>query len=71
MAFLYDPSGQERCQAGIKDLRTGLVQDIRLQDCASIEFSQDSETLYYVEMDELRRPYRLKKRRVQSETAQA
>ena len=58
IAFTVDIGNNEILTGGVKSMKTGkLIRDIKLEGISQLEFGKDSDTLYYVEMDSLNRPY--------------
>ena len=60
LAYSTDTSGSEKFLLQIKDLSSGkLLPDTIKNTAASIAWANDSRTLYYLQLDEANRPYRL------------
>ena len=60
LAYSTDTSGSEEFLLRIKDLTSGkLLPDIIKNTAASIAWANDSGTLYYLQLDNANRPYRL------------
>ncbi|KAG6552614.1 hypothetical protein Mapa_005814 [Marchantia paleacea] len=68
MAYTLDTSGREVFSLFVKDLRTGRIMNEEQKDgVVSVEWSGDGRTLYYTEVDELLRPWRVYRRSLGSE----
>lgn len=59
LAFSVDTSGNEEYTVMFKDLATGQLLADRLNNVSSLEWSNDSRTVYYVEDNEIGMPYRV------------
>jgi oligopeptidase B len=59
-AYTIDTTGSEDYSVYVKDLATGeLYSDVVPHACASVEWGNDNQTIFYITMDETVRPYRL------------
>ncbi|MEE9291462.1 MAG: oligopeptidase B, partial [Acidobacteriota bacterium] len=59
VAYSTDTEGNERYTLVIKDLKTGELLPDRIPDTFSVEWGNDSKTIYYSTLDPAHRPYRL------------
>jgi oligopeptidase B len=67
-AYTIDTTGSEDYSVYVKDLATGeLYSDVVPHACASVEWGNDNQTLFYITMDETVRPYRLYKHMLRSD----
>ena len=69
VAFTVDIGNIERCSGGVKDMKTDkVIRNIKLDDISQLEFfghdHQGNDILYYVELNEHNRPYKVKRRAV-------
>ena len=61
IAFTLDIGNTERLTGGVKDLRTNQIYiNIRLEDVSQMEFGSGHDQLFYVETNEMNRPYKVK-----------
>jgi oligopeptidase B len=69
-AFTHDTDGSERYTIRIKDLATGRLLDDRIEGAFdTVEWGNDSSSLYYTTIDATHRPYRLHRHRLGSDPA--
>lgn len=69
LAYNVDTSGDERYTLFVKDLGSDeLLSDI-IENTASIEWANDNRTLFYTTQDETKRPYRLYRHALGSDSA--
>jgi oligopeptidase B len=60
LAYSLDTSGDEVYQLFVKQLDDGQVQRLPFEDCdGSMTWANDSQTLFFGELDDTHRPYRL------------
>lgn len=60
LAYALDTNGSENYTLYIKDLNTGIVlAPTRINIYPSLEWAEDSRTLFYIGLDATKRPYRL------------
>ncbi|NAT40648.1 peptidase S9, partial [Pseudomonas syringae pv. actinidifoliorum] len=60
LAYSLDTSGDEVYQLYVKELSTGLISSLPFEDCdGSMTWANDSQTLFFGELDETHRPGRL------------
>lgn len=60
LAYSLDTSGDEVYRLFVKELATGAVVELPFDDCdGSMTWANDSQTLFFGELDETHRPYRL------------
>jgi oligopeptidase B len=65
LAYSVDTSGAESFRLVVKDLKTGALLDEPIGNCSpSAAWANDSRTLFYTQLDEARRPCRLRRHRV-------
>lgn len=61
VAFTLDIGNTEKITGGIKDMQTGeILMNIKLEGISQIEFGAGRDIIYYVETDEMNRPYKVK-----------
>lgn len=58
LAYTLDITGGEQFMLQIKDLRSGILQDLRVAGVVSLAWAQDGCTLFYTISDDTQRPYR-------------
>ena len=69
-AWTHDTDGSERYTIRTKDLATGRLLDDRIEGAFdTLEWGNDSRTLYYTTIDATHRPYRLHRHRLGSDPA--
>lgn len=60
LAYGTDTSGAEMFSVFFKDLKTGRLLDDKIENVyPSFEWAQDNQTVFYVRLDEAKRPYQL------------
>ncbi|MDD1967415.1 S9 family peptidase [Pseudomonas putida] len=60
LAYSLDTSGEEVYQLYVKELATGLVTSLPFEDCdGSMTWANDSQTLFFGELDDTHRPHKL------------
>lgn len=60
LAYSLDTSGDEIYRLYVKELATGAVQELPFDDCdGSMTWANDSQTLFFAELDETHRPFKL------------
>lgn len=59
LAYTLDITGGEQFMLQIKDLRSGILQDLRVAGVVSLAWAQDGCTLFYTISDDTQRPYRV------------
>ena len=59
VAYSTDTNGSELYTTYVKDLQTGRLLPDRLEKTASLAWAKDNKTLFYVTVDEAKRPYRV------------
>jgi len=65
LAYSVDTSGAESFRLVVKDLETGALLDEPIGNCSpSAAWGNDSRTLFYIQLDSARRPWRLHRHRV-------
>ena len=69
IAFNVDIHNNERLSLGVIDVKSGEVIDW-IDNCSQAEFDKTGEYIYYVEADELNRPFQIRKRKVGSQSEQ-
>ena len=71
LAYSLDTSGDEVYRLFVKELATGAVAELPFDDCdGSMTWANDSQTLFFGELDETHRPYRLHRHSLGSEGAE-
>ena len=68
LAFSTDITGFRQYTLRVKDLRTGALLADQVERVAAVAWASDHATLYYVVEDEAKRPHRLYRHRLGSET---
>ena len=64
VAFTVDIGNSERCTGAVKNIKTGAISD-KIEGVSQIEFLGDNE-VFYVEMNENNRPYKIKSRNLET-----
>jgi oligopeptidase B len=60
LAYSLDTSGEEVYRLYVKELDSGQVSELPFDDCdGSMTWANDSQTLFFAELDETHRPYKL------------
>ncbi len=71
LAYSLDTSGDEVYTLYVKELSNGTVQALPFDDCdGSMTWANDSQTLFFAELDETHRPYKLLRHRLGSNQAE-
>nr|WP_319527508.1 S9 family peptidase [Pseudomonas laurentiana] len=71
LAYSLDTSGDEVYTLYVKELSNGAVQALPFDDCdGSMTWANDSQTLFFAELDETHRPYKLLRHRLGSNQAE-
>jgi len=71
LAYSLDTSGDEIYRLFVKELATDAVVELPFDDCdGSMTWANDSQTLFFGELDETHRPYRLHRHTLGSEGAE-
>lgn len=71
LAYSLDTSGDEVYRLSVKELATGAVVELPFDDCdGSMTWANDSQTLFFGELDETHRPYRLHRHTLGSKGAE-
>ncbi|MEE4618668.1 S9 family peptidase [Pseudomonas alliivorans] len=70
LAYSLDTSGDEVYQLYVKELGTGHVSSLPFEDCdGSMTWANDSQTLFFGELDDTHRPHKLYRHKLGNETA--
>ena len=70
LAYSLDTSGEEVYQLYVKELASGLITALPFEDCdGSMTWANDSQTLFFGELDDTHRPHRLYRHRLGQATA--
>jgi oligopeptidase B len=65
LAWAVDTNGAEQFQVMVKDLATGALLDEPIGNCSpTLAWANDSRTLFHIQLDDARRPCRLRRHRV-------
>jgi oligopeptidase B len=60
LAYSLDTTGEEVYQLFVKELSSGAVSDLPFEDCdGSMTWANDSQTLFFGELDDTHRPHKL------------
>ncbi|MEE3633176.1 S9 family peptidase [Pseudomonas sp. AL 58] len=71
LAYSLDTSGDEVYTLYVKELINGAVQALPFDDCdGSMTWANDSQTLFFAELDDTHRPYKLLRHRLGSTQAE-
>jgi len=71
LAYSLDTSGDEIYTLYVKDLANGAVTPLPFDDCdASMTWANDSRTLFFAELDDTHRPWRLRRHTLGEDAAQ-
>jgi oligopeptidase B len=70
LAFSTDNTGFRQFKLQVKDLRSGALLPERVEKTVSVVWAADNQTLFYTTEDTAKRPYRLYRHRLGSDTAQ-
>ncbi|MFK9097387.1 S9 family peptidase [Pseudomonas guariconensis] len=72
LAYSLDTSGDEIYTLYVKDLTSGAVTTLPFEDCdGSMTWTNDSRTLFFAELDDTHRPWRLRRHTLGEDTAQS
>ncbi|KQQ68166.1 peptidase S9 [Pseudomonas sp. Leaf127] len=70
LAYSLDTSGEEVYRLFVKDLDSGQIHSLPFEDCdGSMTWANDSQTLFFAELDDTHRPYKLYRHRLGEEAA--
>ncbi|MEE4622733.1 S9 family peptidase [Pseudomonas alliivorans] len=70
LAYSLDTSGDEVYKLYVKELGTGHVSSLPFEDCdGSMTWANDSQTLFFGELDDTHRPHKLYRHKLGNETA--
>ncbi|MDF2641191.1 MAG: protease [Pseudomonas sp.] len=70
LAYSLDTSGDEVYQLYVKELASGQVTSLPFEDCdGSMTWANDSQTLFFGELDDTHRPHKLYRHRLGNATA--
>ena len=65
LAYSLDTSGEEIYRLFVKDLDSGQIHSLPFEDCdGSMTWANDSQTLFFAELDDTHRPYKLYRHRL-------
>lgn len=71
LAYSLDTSGEETYRLYVKELASGAVSELPFEQCdGSMTWANDSQTLFFGELDDTHRPYKLYRHRLGSEGAE-
>ncbi|QNH04936.1 S9 family peptidase [Pseudomonas sp. B11D7D] len=72
LAYSLDSSGDEIYRLFVKELASGEISELPFDDCdGSMTWANDSQTLFFTELDDTHRPYKLYRHRLGDSAAQA
>lgn len=72
LAYSLDSSGDEIYRLFVKELDSGAIRELPFDDCdGSMTWANDSQTLFFTELDDTHRPYRLHRHRLGDDAAEA
>lgn len=72
LAYSLDTSGDEIYRLFVKELDNEQIQELPFDECdGSMTWANDSQTLFFTELDDTHRPYKLYRHRLDSESAEA
>ncbi|MCU1722475.1 S9 family peptidase [Pseudomonas sp. 5P_5.1_Bac1] len=72
LAYSLDTSGDEIYTLYVKELASGEIRELPFDDCdGSMTWANDSQTLFFTELDDTHRPFRLYRHRLGSADAEA
>ena len=72
LAYSLDSSGDEIYRLFVKELGSGQVSELPFDDCdGSMTWANDSQTLFFTELDDTHRPYKLYRHRLGEAAAEA
>ncbi|WP_455894403.1 S9 family peptidase [Pseudomonas palmensis] len=70
LAYSLDTSGDEVYTLYVKELASGAVEQLPFEDCdGSMTWANDSQTLFFAELDDTHRPHRLMRHRLGTQGA--
>ncbi|MBV6288432.1 S9 family peptidase [Pseudomonas aegrilactucae] len=70
LAYSLDTSGDEVYTLYVKELASGAIEQLPFEDCdGSMTWANDSQTLFFAELDDTHRPHKLLRHRLGSEGA--
>ncbi|MPQ67356.1 MULTISPECIES: S9 family peptidase [unclassified Pseudomonas] len=71
LAYSLDTSGEEVYRLYVKELDSGAVSELPFEDCdGSMTWANDSQTLFFAELDDTHRPHKLYRHRLGDSTAE-
>lgn len=71
LAYSLDTSGDEIYTLYVKELASGAISELPFDDCdGSMTWANDSQTLFFTELDDTHRPFRLHRHRLGSAKAE-
>lgn len=72
LAYSLDSSGDEIYRLFVKELDSGQISELPFDDCdGSMTWANDSQTLFFTELDDTHRPYKLYRHRLGEAVAEA
>jgi oligopeptidase B len=72
LAYSLDSSGDEIYRLFVKELGSGQISELPFDDCdGSMTWANDSQTLFFTELDDTHRPYKLYRHRLGEVAAEA
>ena len=72
LAYSLDSSGDEIYRLFVKELDSGQISELPFDDCdGSMTWANDSQTLFFTELDDTHRPYKLYRHRLGEAAAEA
>jgi oligopeptidase B len=72
LAYSLDTNGDEIYRLFVKELDSGQIQELPFDDCdGSMTWAGDSQTLFFTELDDTHRPYKLYRHRLGEDSAEA
>jgi len=72
LAYSIDSSGDEIYRLFVKELGSGQISELPFDDCdGSMTWANDSQTLFFTELDDTHRPYKLYRHRLGEAAAEA
>lgn len=72
LAYSLDSSGDEIYRLFVKELGSGQISELPFDDCdGSMTWANDSQTLFFTELDDTHRPYKLYRHRLGEAAAEA
>jgi oligopeptidase B len=71
LAYSLDTNGEETYRLYIKELSSGAITELPFEQCdGSMTWANDSQTLFFGELDDTHRPYKLYRHRLGSDVAE-